>query len=102
MDINAAEVKNYRCRLGWTQQILADSCDLSLRTIQRVERYGTASRETLMSLCAVFEIEQEVLIVQENSSTELSTRGKSSINTIILAVISGILVGAVMMYSIMR
>jgi transcriptional regulator with XRE-family HTH domain len=48
---------------GWTQQHLADACDISLRTVQRVEKYGTASNETIMGLCAVFEIDARELSV---------------------------------------
>ncbi len=64
MDISAPAVKQQRTQRAWTQQHLADACGVSLRTIQRVERYGTASNETLMSLAAVFEIEHKSLIVE--------------------------------------
>ncbi len=55
MNINAEKIKSLRQSKGWTQQHLADACGLSLRTIQRVERHGVASKETALSLCAVFE-----------------------------------------------
>jgi transcriptional regulator with XRE-family HTH domain len=55
LNINAEKIKSLRQSKGWTQQHLADACDLSLRTIQRVERHGVASKETVLSLCAVFE-----------------------------------------------
>jgi transcriptional regulator with XRE-family HTH domain len=65
LDINSQEIKSLRQSKGWTQQHLADACDLSLRTIQRVERHGAASNETALSLCAVFDRTIEQLIVIE-------------------------------------
>ncbi len=38
----------------WTQQHLANAADITLRTIQRVERGEGASAETLQALAAVF------------------------------------------------
>ncbi len=62
MQLNPNTVKTLRQQYCWTQQHLADASDVSLRTIQRVEKEGTASKETTMSLCAVFEIRQGELI----------------------------------------
>lgn len=105
MNINAIVVKNYRCKFNWTQQTLAESCDLSLRTIQRVERYGKASNETLMSLCAVFEIEQNILIVEERKTTETTVAGISTVSPIKIATLSltlGIFAGIIMTYLFMN
>lgn len=62
MQLNPNTVKALRQQHSWTQQHLADACDVSLRTIERVEKEGTASKETTMSLCAVFEVRQGELI----------------------------------------
>lgn len=62
MDINAEKIKQLRLDKSWTQQHLADACGLSMRTIQRVERYGNASKETLMALASVFETSQHDLL----------------------------------------
>ena len=62
MQLNQKTIKQLRDDKNWTQQSLADACGLSLRTIQRVEKEGVASRETMMSLCAVFEVKQSYLI----------------------------------------
>ncbi len=58
MKIDAGLVKSLRMERGWTQQHLADACDLSMRTVQRVEHHGVASPDTLMSLSAVLEVER--------------------------------------------
>lgn len=62
MNINAKLIKDSRTQRHWTQQHLADACGLSLRTIQRVERYGSASNETVAALASVFEIDQKEIV----------------------------------------
>lgn len=57
MLIDQTRVIEARKQRNWTQQHLADACSVSLRTIQRVERDGQASNETVQALNAVFEIE---------------------------------------------
>ena len=82
MRINANLVKQFRSDKNWTQQHLADACGVSLRTVQRVERYGTASNETLMALASVFEIKQadiqEPEIEVHQVSVEQQDESKSS------------------------
>ena len=55
--INRQIIKENRAVRGWSQQHLADACDVSLRTIQRTENLGAASMETAMALAASFEID---------------------------------------------
>ena len=50
-------IKKLRLDRGWSQEDLADMSGVSARTIQRVERGGKASLETLKCLAAVFEAE---------------------------------------------
>lgn len=56
MLVNAKKLKLLRSEKNWTQQHLADVCDLSLRTIQRVEKDGVGSNETVAAYAAVFEL----------------------------------------------
>ena len=66
MEVNAVLLKEHRINKGWTQQQVAELCGLSLRTIQRVERYGQASNETVSSLAAVFEIPRtEIMHIED-------------------------------------
>lgn len=77
MQLNNNTVKTLRQTHNWTQQHLADACAVSLRTIQRVENHGAASRETTMSLCAVFEVRQGELIKlddAQSSDAKLQTK----------------------------
>ena len=71
MQLDTAKIRTLRQERAWTQQQLADICDLSLRTIQRVELLGTASLETGRSLAAAFEIEYSALQLA-NTETETS------------------------------
>ena len=48
-------VRKLRLEKGWSQEQLAEICDLSVRTIQRIERGQKPSLESLKALAAVFE-----------------------------------------------
>ena len=102
MEVNASKIKALRTDNRWTQQHLADACAISLRTVQRVERYGNASQETEASLASVFELQQTELII---ANEEIQLVRCSSLNLIaiqikpvILAGILGACIGAVIMY----
>ena len=71
MKIDAKMVKRLRMERAWSQEQLAASADVSLRTIQRVEADGSASNETRMALAAVFGIEVRELSVPEPASQVL-------------------------------
>ena len=70
MEIRAETVRRERRQRGWTQQHLADAADCSLRTIQRIEKQGVASNESVSALCAVFELERSALLVNDPASPE--------------------------------
>ncbi len=72
MDRNqlAIEIKEMRLSKSWSQQQLAEIAELSLRTIQRIEKNGKCSHETLLTLASVFELDIEILTkyrITENS-----------------------------------
>ncbi|MCL1094419.1 helix-turn-helix domain-containing protein [Shewanella kaireitica] len=100
MEIDAITVKALRQSKGWTQQHLADACAISLRTVQRVEKEGSASSETLLGLCAVLEVEQKNLlqipIPDRQQMQQVSLRSQSII--LAIAVISGGCIGAIITY----
>ena len=68
----AKNLKRFREILGWTQEHLAEAAGLSGRTIQRAERDGAPSAETMLALAAVFEI--PVADLQRAWSTEEDVR----------------------------
>jgi transcriptional regulator with XRE-family HTH domain len=61
MELRGDKVKLMRLSNNWTQQQLAEICDINLRTIQRVEKQGNASLETIMALCVAFNVRREAL-----------------------------------------
>lgn len=68
-------IRKLRLEQGWSQEQLAELCNLSVRTIQRIERGQKPSLETLNALAAVFEIEVSNLTMEADMTpkTTLST-----------------------------
>jgi transcriptional regulator with XRE-family HTH domain len=100
MEVNAAFIKQKRTINGWTQQHLADMCSVSLRTVQRVERYGQASNETVSSLASVLEVNRiEIIEIlpQENDFEDENKKShllfiRKNLAVYICGVVSGVLV----------
>jgi len=57
MQVNINVIKTQRHNRAWSQTHLADVSGLSLRTIQRIEKTGVASLESVKAIASVFEIE---------------------------------------------
>ncbi|RLV59453.1 XRE family transcriptional regulator [Parashewanella curva] len=91
MDVNAKTIKEYRLVKGWTQQHLAEICGVSLRTIQRVERYGTASNDTAMGIASAFEIDISE-IINLVSTKDMWPKSNNKLQHYLLVVVS-LLVG---------
>jgi len=66
MQLDLNKLLTQRKNRAWTQAHLAEVCGLSLRTIQRVEKSGSASHDTIQALAAIFEISVEDLIYKES------------------------------------
>lgn len=65
MKISSAKIRQLRSERGWSQEQLALASGLSLRTIQRVEAEGNASRETHVCLAATFGLALAELAAEE-------------------------------------
>lgn len=90
MNIDGKRLKYLRNQKLLTQEQLAIISGLNIRTIQRVEKTGVASKETLKALCAALEVKAETF--QSSSTATLSpvpTHWKMSILT---ATIIGIVI----------
>lgn len=74
-------VRKLRLEKGWSQEQLAEICNLSVRTIQRVERGQKPSLETLNALAAVFEIDVSDLTMEADmtKNATLSTEEEKAI-----------------------
>ena len=97
MEINSDRIKSLRAANGWTQQHLADVCNVSVRTVQRVERHGAASKETALSLCAVFELTIEDIIQHQDDPKPEQMENTISIYALVPVFIVGGVVGALLM-----
>lgn len=62
-------VRKLRLRNGWSQDQLAELTDVSVRTIQRVERGHKPSLETARALAAVFEVDVTTFITEHETMT---------------------------------
>lgn len=78
-------VRKLRLRNGWSQDQLAELADVSVRTIQRIERGHTPSLETARALAAVFEVnvttftkEPDDMNQTENNCADTDTAGDTS------------------------
>ncbi|WP_133469953.1 helix-turn-helix transcriptional regulator [Paraglaciecola marina] len=91
MQLNPNTIKLLRQKHNWTQQLLADACDVSLRTIQRVEKEGAASKETTMSLCSVFEVRQGELIKLDNTETAVKADHKKVQKLYLIIILSSLI-----------
>ncbi|MCK5809584.1 MAG: 2TM domain-containing protein [Cocleimonas sp.] len=76
-------VHKLRLQRGWSQEQLAEFSDLSVRTIQRIEKGQKASLESLKSLAAVFELQVSDLQESEmKSATKLSMEEKAAFKSV--------------------
>ena len=67
MNIDPQKLKQARHSKGWTQQHLADASELSLRTIQRLEKTGNIAAESLQAVCAVLDVSPPDLLTQSDA-----------------------------------
>jgi transcriptional regulator with XRE-family HTH domain len=74
-NIERAEfVRSQREERAWSQEQLAEVANVSPRTIQRLEKDGSASPETLMAVAAAFGIDVKQLSCASKSSEQTVTR----------------------------
>ena len=62
INISGEKIKQQRNSKGWTQEVVAKASGLSLRTVQRLEREGGGSGETLQALAGAFDVEVGALL----------------------------------------
>lgn len=76
---NAVSIRQRRRNSAWSQDQLAEISGLSPRTIQRVERDGRASLETLKALAAAFKIDAAELRGASQVPVDSSIAGSSGL-----------------------
>ncbi|CCO47210.1 putative Transcriptional regulator [Vibrio nigripulchritudo SOn1] len=70
MEVDKETLKRLRESNAWSQAHLAQVSGISLRTIQRIEKSGIASPESVKSLCATFGVRVNDLKVAESFQEE--------------------------------
>ncbi|KPQ05282.1 MAG: putative membrane protein [Idiomarinaceae bacterium HL-53] len=80
MNISSEKIKQLRTQRGWSQEQLSEMCGVNLRTIQRLEKRGTASQETLKALASVFDVATEALLAAKQPAPQRAF--KSILNTL--------------------
>lgn len=68
MKVDVQILKSEREKRAWTQQHLADVTNLSLRTIQRIEKTGTAGSESALAIASAFNFKPDQLIKTKEGS----------------------------------
>lgn len=69
-------VRKQREERAWPQRQLADVANVSLRTIQRLEKDGTASFETLMAIAQTFSMDVKQLSPTSRIRAKASTQNR--------------------------
>lgn len=65
MKVDSALVKKVRNSKGWSQEQLGEASGLSLRTIQRLENEGNASKESIRALAKVLDLAPDELMLNK-------------------------------------
>ncbi len=89
--IDAEKVRNERNRRAWTQEHLAEVSGLALRTVQRIERTGSASSESIQALACCFEMSSSDLVVSskpKEKSGEAKLRLRPALTAAVLATLA--------------
>lgn len=61
MEIDTEKLKRWREERFWSQEHLAELAGIALRTVQRIESGGTASRESITALAAAYNVDAAAL-----------------------------------------
>ena len=70
-------VRKLRLQQGWSQDQLATLSGLSVRTIQRLERGGSASLESAKALASVFEVDVSTFLPEDSDMTHTELEPKT-------------------------
>lgn len=70
MQINKTFLRQEREKRAWSQSHLAEVADLSMRTVQRIERNGVAAKESAMALASALGMDLADLLIQSDASAK--------------------------------
>lgn len=78
--VNTKKIISLRTTRAWSQQQLAEVASVSLRTIQRIEKSGNASQESVKSISSAFSVKPDDILVQEKQKFSVTKRVKKYIS----------------------
>lgn len=76
MKINKEILRRERELRAWTQSHLAEVADLSMRTVQRIERMGDGSLESASALASALNLDLQVLMTESKVNRVVETSGR--------------------------
>ena len=100
MRVDSSFIRAQREHRAWSQEHLAEVTGLGLRTIQRIEKTGTASYESARSLAAVLEVDVATLRDDNAPTDGLSADGGPRISIPLrpfLGVLAALVTGAALL-----
>ena len=86
----------------WTQEDLSAASDVSVRTIQRIEREGGGSLQTWKALAAAFDVEIEIFQSPHTRFDDSAPEKRRAFNGTLLGVAGGFLGCGISLGSIMH
>jgi transcriptional regulator with XRE-family HTH domain len=92
MNVDAQRIRLERERRAWTQAQLAGATGLGLRTVQRIEREGSASFESAQAIAAALELSIAELRI-ESAPTPYPRAAGFPLVRLVFAALSGVAVG---------
>ncbi|WP_226645322.1 helix-turn-helix transcriptional regulator [Microbulbifer variabilis] len=84
VQVDTSKIISLRKSRAWSQQQLAEVASVSLRTIQRIEKSGNASQESVKSISSAFSIVPEDILVKESEKFSVVKRIKNYIAAILV------------------
>ncbi|TDF39780.1 XRE family transcriptional regulator [Alteromonadaceae bacterium M269] len=91
MLIDSSKLKQVRKSRGWSQDLLAKTSGLALRSIQRIEASGNASAESVLAICAAMDIKPTELESVKNPISVKWTRREIMQGFIIIGLFIGLI-----------
>jgi transcriptional regulator with XRE-family HTH domain len=89
--LSTTKLKALRTEKGWSQEVVAKSSGLSVRTIQRIESDGKASAESTLAIASVFDLSPKELQATSNEIEVNWTRKMIMKNAVGLFIISSVI-----------
>ena len=68
--VDSEKIKQWRKERFWSQEKTAEKAGISLRTIQRIEKGGAASDDSMHALAATFDVNVAELVIDQTTAND--------------------------------